>query len=782
VPNLNTSAADAIVITALPFTTTIEAPVDVVEELWWKYTAVEADRELAFRQNTTDETIFNPFTQCYWGDDPGSLTTKWPIPIQDQRRVGIVAVVPGVTYWFKVKDASVVAPNTGVDLTITIESAPTAGAPIGSLFIPTDTWTTGSDGSYTPGVVISAEDGRVLYVTPTFIACERGAVLPNGYSLILDLDEGHFHLYDQTPALVATVAGLDTAFDYECPITSNRDDTFFVNVAGIVYGIDGATGVLTGFTRDIGVQPRNMVVSLGLTNAILLYQEDTSGAPIKAWDLQNDIDLGTWAPGITGRRPLKEALALSDGTFVFGFSKFSAPAALTIRHYDGDGTQLATFDVTLTDGTSSSVPRIAHSLNDPDMFWLRLFNQNELYAGVPGVFTSSYLELDPNTGDVAGAEFEVQGRSYFGYVDPDDPDAELFGPEHSCPFWALPAEMGTPDTSDSDGSDDSDVVEPTTGTVTVVKAALAEPSSDTPVFTFTMSPADAFDPNTFTLEPGDSMVFTDVPAGTGYGVSEAPLSGWDLTSTVVNNGSASVNLTVSVGETVTVTFTNAPDVCECCVSTRLQITNQALAKLGQTRFITDLDEATAEGYTAAELWDLALRASLRHWDWPFATKYAGGADAVDGYMNLVDGSDSDPVVADEWVYAYRYPIDCLHARRLVTEGGAGRGFDPAPQEFRVGRTWNGVNDVPLIYTNVPDAVLEYTALVECSEDFFDALFEDALGWRLAGLMAPGLTRTAKTATECMQMFMLILDQAKAVAAQEGQQPPHGQASWTRSRT
>src|SRR5678815_1807591 len=151
-------------------------------------------------------------------------------------------------------------------------------------FIPTDTWTTGSDGSYTPGVVISAEDGRVLYVTPTFIACERGAVLPNGYSLILDLDEGHFHLYDQTPALVATVAGLDTAFDYECPITSNRDDTFFVNVAGIVYGIDGATGVLTGFTRDIGVQPRNMVVSLGLTNAILLYQEDTSGAPIKAWD------------------------------------------------------------------------------------------------------------------------------------------------------------------------------------------------------------------------------------------------------------------------------------------------------------------------------------------------------------------------------------------------------------------------------------------------------------------------------------------------------------------
>jgi hypothetical protein len=224
-----------------------------------------------------------------------------------------------------------------------------------------------------------------------------------------------------------------------------------------------------------------------------------------------------------------------------------------------------------------------------------------------------------------------------------------------------------------------------------------------------------------------------------------------------------------------------PHESECRLSTRLEITNQALAKLGQTRFITDLDEATAEGYTAAQLWDLALRAALRHWDWPFATKYAGGADAVTGYMHLVDGSESDPVVPDEWVYAYRYPLDCLKARRIVKEGGAGRGFDPTPIPFRVGRTWTGEDDVPLIYCNEPDAVLEYTALVECREDFFDALFEDALSWRLAGLMAPGLTRTAKTAAECMQMFMAVLDMAKAVAAQEAQQEPHGEASWTRSR-
>ena len=435
-----------------------------------------------------------------------------------------------------------------------------------------------------------------------------------------------------------------------------------------------------------------------------------------------------------------------------------------VRSYDIDGSVDWTYTPTLPAAITSTPPRLGYS-HDPFYFWV--FNHLATgHAYITKVHRTTGVEAVVSiTGDVLA-------------TDDEDASQEIPYTSDSCPILEL---LYVADDSDgSDASDASDVVE-TTGTITVVKADLAEATSDTPVFTFTMSPPEDFDPNVFTLEPGESMTFNDVEPGTGYGVSEATLEGWDLTSTVVSNGSASVNLTVAVGETVTVTFTNAPDVCECCVSTQLQITNQALAKLGQTRFITDLDEATAEGYVAAELWDLALRAALRHWDWPFATKYAGGADAVDGYMNLIDGSDSDPVVADEWIYAYRYPIDCLKARRLVTEGGAGRGFDPSPQEFRVGRTWTGTNDVPLIYANVPDAVLEYTALVECSEDFFDALFEDALSWRLAGLMAPGLTRTAKTAAECMQMFMLLLDQAKAVAAQEGQQPAHGTASWTRAR-
>jgi hypothetical protein len=207
----------------------------------------------------------------------------------------------------------------------------------------------------------------------------------------------------------------------------------------------------------------------------------------------------------------------------------------------------------------------------------------------------------------------------------------------------------------------------------------------------------------------------------------------------------------------------------------------SLAKLGQTRFITSLDEATAEGYTAAQLWDLALRASLRHFPWAFATKYAGGSDPEDGYMNLIDGSTSDYAVENEWVYAYRYPLDCLFARRIVPPTGEGRTYNRTPITFRVGRTWNGTNDVPLIYCNQVEAVLEYTALVECSEDFFDALFEDFLSWRLAGLMAPGLTRTAKTATECYQMAMLLLDQSRAVASQEQQQDKPGIAEWHQDR-
>lgn len=741
------------------------------EEAWYRYTPSGGQTSIGFWAYGA-ELAFTVAVSVYDGSAGPSDLTSLPAGfnpwISNANRPIQIALGDMTAVYFKV------VPN-GEDglLHISLVAGPEEGSAAGDIVINDDL--TGF-----PLVVLDDEDGHVKQLVDQIAAGEIGDSVESGLVAFADMDDGAVRVYDWADnwSLVATLV-----FDEHTEvIRTNRQLDRFYLLRTLVYG----TSSIVQYIDNTG--------TVDATETVIPWPSGSGSLTIRGFAMN---PLGTFAYYQRSVGPIAvvsipegvaqpdlvaypgdlsqawDILVLSNGDLLVTRYRFGVIGVTVVRYAD-NGIEIQTYDFgdTWYGPGGGSPPRIAYDPFEPDTyFWIYLHWDD------PRGY-SQFYKVTIDTGvivrDIMRPEYE------FGVWEPDQTltPEERFGNSFSCPLVLLASGEEPP--PDSDGSDASDVVE-TTGTLMVLKADLAEASSDTPTFTFTMSPPDAFDPNVFTLGPGESMTFNDVPAGTGYGVTEATLEGWDLTSTVVNNGSPSVNLTVSVGETVVVTFTNAPDVCECCVSTRLQITNQALAKLGQTRFITDLDEATAEGYTAAQLWDLALRASLRHWDWPFATKYAGGADAIDGYMNLVDGSESDPVVADEWVYAYRYPIDCLKARRLVTEGGAGRGFDPAPQEFRVGRTWNGVNDVPLIYCNVEDAVLEYTALVECSEDFFDALFEDALSWRLAGLMAPGLTRTAKTAAECMGMFMSILDMAKAVAAQEGQQPAHGHASWTRAR-
>lgn len=226
--------------------------------------------------------------------------------------------------------------------------------------------------------------------------------------------------------------------------------------------------------------------------------------------------------------------------------------------------------------------------------------------------------------------------------------------------------------------------------------------------------------------------------------------------------------------------------CECCDMTKLGIINEALYKIGETQSVESLEESSRQAVLGSTLYDKALREQLRHHPWPFATKYADTADAeaAGDPMELVLGSADEPVNGD-WIYAYRYPSDCIFARRILPPGASGNGrqFDENPVPFRVGRTtqFGADDDYLLIFTNQEDAVLEYTALIECREDFFDALFEDALSWRLASKLAPGLTRNKRTADECWRMYILAVDTAAAVAQREGQLEPEGDARWINGR-
>jgi hypothetical protein len=119
-----------------------------------------------------------------------------------------------------------------------------------------------------------------------------------------------------------------------------------------------------------------------------------------------------------------------------------------------------------------------------------------------------------------------------------DPPTNLYGLSSSCPFWIAREEIDGPPEGD--------------GTIIVQKVTV--PSTN--VTSFNFSAGGGLSPDEFSLSHGESITFTEVPSGSGYSVEEE--ANELFTTTVsVSNGSPVGNITVSPGETVTVTFTNS---------------------------------------------------------------------------------------------------------------------------------------------------------------------------------------------------------------------------------
>jgi hypothetical protein len=269
------------------------------------------------------------------------------------------------------------------------------------------------------------------------------------------------------------------------------------------------------------------------------------------------------------------------------------------------------------------------------------------------------------------------------------------------------------------------------------------------------------------------------------------------------------------------------------------LNNIALAKIGVSNGVVSLDENTLEALMGQLHYDHMLRATLRRFSWPFATKYAsstrerpaitnetlmlvGGplwdtdsAELTDvaawsatfaypiGYVVRVGGLNYAAIATStnqtppnatywvaatgtypetfpdrfnpDWLYAYRWPTDCLFVRRMVTLG-VGRLYHPSPNRFRIGRDAAGL----LIVTDTPDAVIEYTS-IDCDALWTDDLFIDAFTWRLAAAYAPVVSKNGMTFLECYRMYEDAFSLAATTAANEQQQAPDGDASWIRGR-
>jgi hypothetical protein len=203
------------------------------------------------------------------------------------------------------------------------------------------------------------------------------------------------------------------------------------------------------------------------------------------------------------------------------------------------------------------------------------------------------------------------------------------------------------------------------------------------------------------------------------------------------------------------------------VASKTGIFNIALTRIGATKFLTNVDTQSGTLADACRtIYEEDRDFALRDFPWPFATSYAD--------LALVGGSSSEAVNAD-WQYSYRYPSDCVFARRLVVANAGGRN-NPEPPAFRIGRDSQG----KLIYTNEIEAVLEYTARIDDVGEF-DAMFVSMFAWKLAAALAPTQSRIKDMATTCMQMYEIDKTKAQSRALNEGQQETPIESEFMRAR-
>lgn len=180
-----------------------------------------------------------------------------------------------------------------------------------------------------------------------------------------------------------------------------------------------------------------------------------------------------------------------------------------------------------------------------------------------------------------------------------------------------------------------------------------------------------------------------------------------------------------------------------------EICNLALSHIGISKEISNVDtEQSQEAKACRRFYDIARQAVLKDFNWPFATKFA--------VLNLIE---EDP--NDEWDFSYRYPVDCLYARRILS--GFRDDTEATRVAYKVGQDSQGI----LFFTDKETAELEYTLDAEEVERF-PSDFKIALSYRLAHYIAARLTAGDPfgLGDKAMQKYMIEIGKASANAFNE----------------
>lgn len=180
---------------------------------------------------------------------------------------------------------------------------------------------------------------------------------------------------------------------------------------------------------------------------------------------------------------------------------------------------------------------------------------------------------------------------------------------------------------------------------------------------------------------------------------------------------------------------------------KIEICNMALSRIGASP-IEAMTEASEEARKCNQFYEHDRRVVLRRFPWPWATRRVELAMLPDA--------------PEDYLYAYRYPADCVCLRKIyaVEEDGHLR---PLPDfvSYKVVGDGSGI----ALYTNEPRVVAEYTENVS-DTSIMDDIFQEALSWKLASSIAFKLTGNATITQMAASEYERIFLTAAADAANE----------------
>jgi hypothetical protein len=127
----------------------------------------------------------------------------------------------------------------------------------------------------------------------------------------------------------------------------------------------------------------------------------------------------------------------------------------------------------------------------------------------------------------------------------------------------------------------------------------------------------------------------------------------------------------------------------------------------------------------------------------------GAHDFVTGAGVVIAGSNSTPSINGTWIVTV---IDATHVSIPIAVTVAGT----------LGTLTRLAPGGGLIYTNEPNAILEYTRRPACPAGLGDALFQDSLAWRVALDLAPALTRIPNLGAALHEQYQASLVKAREV--------------------